>query len=107
MASIRLTESQIKYLRERGGCLTLYAGIERFKNGELVIEKRDYSENTEKLLPFSLNKPIKNFTAYQVRAILNAHIRNPVFYGDEIKKLNSWIDASFSGSEYILEEVKS
>ena len=107
MASIRLTESQIKYLRERGGCLTLYAGIKRFMNGELVIEKCDYSENTEKLLPFSIHKPIKNFTAYQVRAILNAHIRNPVFYGDEIKKLNSWIDATFPGSEYILEEVKS
>lgn len=106
MASIRLTEKQIRYLRDRGGVHTLYAALERFLQGELVTEKCDSEENQVKLLPFSIHKPIRRFTPYQVRAILNAHIRNPVNHGAEIAKLDAEIAAMFPKGEYILENEK-
>lgn len=104
MASIRLTEKQIRYLRGRGGVHTLYAALERFLSGELVTEKCDSEENQVKLLPFSIHKPIRRFTPYQIRAILNAHIRNPVNYGSQIAKLGAEIEAMIPKAEYILEK---
>lgn len=105
MASIRLTEKQIRYLRCRGGVHTLlHAALERFLSGELVTEKCDSEENQVKLLPFSIHKPIRRFTPYQVRAILNAHIRNPVNYGSQIAKLGAEIEAMIPKAEYILEK---
>ena len=46
MASIRLTEKQIRYLRGRGGVHTLYAALERFQSGELVTEKMRFGRKS-------------------------------------------------------------
>lgn len=46
MASIRLTEKQIRYLRDRGGVHTLYAALERFLSGELVTEKNRFGRKS-------------------------------------------------------------
>ena len=107
MASIRLYESQVKYLRERGGCNTLYSAITRFRRGELVTEKRDFARKHEKLLPYSLHLPITEYTGSQVRAILFASMRNPVNHQHAIGQLDGEINAfldSFANVAYFKKE---
>ena len=93
MASIRLYESQIKYLRERAGAATLYSALTRYRRGELVTDKCDFAEKSEKLLPYSLNRAITEYTGAQVRAIIFATMRNPVNTSREQQMVGDEIDA--------------
>lgn len=104
MASIRLYESQITYLRSKAGADTLHSALARFKNGELVTEKRDYAKRNEKLLPYSLHRAITEHSSAVVRAVLFASMRNPVNFANQIQvfddEIESWFN-SLSQSEYI------
>ena len=104
MASIRLYESQITYLRSKAGADTLHSALARFKNGELVTEKRDFAKRNERLLPYSLHRPLKGVDAKQVRAVLFASMRNPVNFANRIKvfddEIESWFN-SLGQAEYI------
>lgn len=107
MASIRLYESQVKYLRERAGVDTLFSALTRYRRGELVTDKCDFAVKSENLLPYSLHKPITGFTALEVRAILFASMRNPVNTSREQQMIGDEIDAffdSFANVEYFRKE---
>ena len=96
MASIRLYQSQIEYLRERAGADTLYSALGRYRRGELVTEKRDFTKRNEKLLPYSLHLAITEYTGEQVRAILFASMRNPVNFQREINAIGDEIESWFN-----------
>jgi hypothetical protein len=107
MAAVRLYESQIRYLRERAGVLTLQTALTRYRLGELVTEKQDFETKPENLLPYSLHRPITGFTALEVRAILFASMRNPVNTSREQQMIGDEIDAffdSFANIEYFKKE---
>lgn len=107
MASIRLYESQVNYLRERAGVDTLNTALERYRRGELVTDSCDFAKKSEKLLPFSLHRAITDYTGEQVRAILFAAMRNPVNYEREIRRfddeINTFFD-SFANQPFIVKE---
>jgi len=108
MASIRLYESQVKYLRERGGANTLYSALTRYRRGELVTDSCDFAKKSEKLLPYSLHLPITEYTGAQVRAILFASMRHPVNHEHTIGKLDGEINAfldSFANVAYFKKEM--
>lgn len=92
MAAVRLYESQIRYLRERAGVLTLQTALTRYRAGELVTEKRDFESKPEKLLPFSLHRAITDYSAQEIRAILFSAMRNPVNHQREIQAIGDEID---------------
>lgn len=104
MASIRLYESQITYLRSKAGADTLHSALARFKSGELVTDKSDFAKRNEKLLPYSLHNPIKGIAPKKVRAVLFASMRNPVNFAKQIQvfddEIESWFN-SLSQAEYI------
>jgi len=104
MASIRLYESQITYLRSKAGADTLHSALARFRSGELVTEKCDYAKRSEKLLPYSLHHPLKGVAPKEVRAVLFASMRNPVNFANQIQvfddEIESWFN-SLGQTEYI------
>ena len=107
MPSVRLYESQVHYLRNRAGADTLNTALERFRRGELVTDSCDFARKSEKLLPYSLHRPITKYTAAQVRAILFAAMRNPVNYQQEIQTIGDEIDAffdSFADTPFIIKQ---
>ena len=107
MASIRLYESQVKYLRERGGANTLYSALTRYRRGELVTDSCDFAKKSEKLLPYSLNLAITEYTGSQVRAILFASMRHPVNHQNTIGQLDEEINAfmdSFANTPFIIQQ---
>ena len=107
MPSIRLYEQQIKYLRERCGAGTLHSALTRYRRGELVTVSSDFAKRNEKLLPYSLNLAITEYTGEQVRAILFAAMRCPVNHEREIQRLDGEIGAffdSFANTPYFQEK---
>ena len=108
MAAVRLYASQIRYLRERAGVLTLQTALTRYRAGELVTEKADFEQKDEKLLPYSLHRAITDFSAQEIRAILFSAMRNPVNFQKEMETIDEGIKVfldSFANVPYFEERV--
>lgn len=95
MASIKLYESQIAYLRSKAGINTLMTALLRYENGELVTENTDFQKKDEKLLPYSLHKKLSQDPKL-VRAVIFAQMRNGVDLTGEIVAVGDEITEWFN-----------
>jgi len=88
VTSIRLRPDQIAKLPKGLGAKIIRLAIERYRNGEIVIQKQRKRQNGEEVLQVFAFRGRLQVDQARLRQILDAHFEHPTDYDQEYRYWN-------------------
>lgn len=104
MSSMRLRPDQVEALKrfERPADV-IHCAVRRWRKGEIVIGNTPKEKNSAKLLLFPIWKKPAGLRDDQIRAILDAHLQNPMDLSKQIAENDRLIAELFAALPQYIE----